>query len=475
PFFSSGTASYSVGLVPQFATTNRPKTTRNSILGQLSTLGMDESPRGGDAASQTLQPLALPPVLQQQSYSISPSQICTDTYDEEGELEYDGPGIPDALRAILIVPKNPMEPVMTMAKSIADSWVAERALKDKIEREAYLTSEDEVIDSYDFNTDEGSDVESDSVQTLPSPITVQAASLSPSQTLNAQPFFASTASASISTEGTATSFPTGSNAEFTAWDTPTTIPGSSYGIVASSPSQSRNTAPLDTSQMVGLSVAAWIQPMDLPEPTTLDSPLHNSMQQPFRQFPYTGPFNQNTSSATDHYAKENSMGEACTWQPEDLSDQNSVANRPIADVRYTNLVDHRAAVDFIPEPPFHGQISSSAMTYQSGVMGSFQQPDEQTWPQSQQDQAQEQQQFVFPTETPFIPPNYEMNEETRCTWIFSSPSSSDSGQDKLPGRRTYAGPALYGPGLEDAAYTQMQLEIEQYRPGLDHQYQQQYP
>ncbi|TLD07627.1 hypothetical protein PgNI_10648 [Pyricularia grisea] len=416
---------------------------------------MGKIPRGSHAARQTSQPPALPPIPQQQPRLITSLLIFADSDDEERELEYDGPEIPDELRNILVVPRNPMQPVLTSAKLVLDSWV---------EREAHLTNEDESTHSFDFSTDEGSDVEPDNAKAVPSPKTPQKSSWSPSQALNVQPFFP-TATASTAMEETAMSLPVSSNSECTAWDIPATMPGTSYGIIGANPSQSRDTNPLETSQMDGLSEAAWTQPMDLHKPTTLESSLQNFMQLPFQQISSIDPLDQNICSIADHFAEQNGMGEACGWVPENLTDQNSVATRPTADITYTNPVDHTAAPSFIPQPAFLEQISFGTMSYQPDVMGSFPRPDDQTWAQSQRNQAQEQQQqqLVFPAEAPIDGSKYATNDETSYMSISPSSAPPDSRQDGLPWGNTYAGPTLYSPDLEDVTSTQsQQLWMEHY-------------
>ncbi|TLD21945.1 hypothetical protein PspLS_07861, partial [Pyricularia sp. CBS 133598] len=446
-FFSSGTASSSfVELVPRLVATNRPKTTCGSILRRRSTMGMNEFPSGA-------------------------LQICD---DEEGELPYDGPDIPDDLIRYLLSPNIPIEPVLSVAKVVAASLMAQRALEATAERGACIANEDQITDSFDFNTDEGSDVESGSVQTVPSPIMAQTSPWSPPQALNSQPFFASAANASISTEERATNFSTSSNAECTAWDISATIPETPFAIVSSNPSQPRDAAPLDTSQIAGPSEAAWNQPTDLSRPMSPGSSIQNITQHPFQPFGSAVPLGQNSSSVPAHSALHNGMEEASGLIPENLQDQNSVANSRTADMPYADLVDRTAAIGFITDPPFLDHISFSAMPCQPDVMGSFQQPDDQIWLQLRGDQAQEQQQqLVFPEDSPLAGLEYATNDETRYMSIPPSPSLSDSRQDELPWGGMYVGPTLHILDSEDAAPTQVQLFMEQCRFQLDDPYQRQ--
>nr|EAQ71092.1 hypothetical protein MGCH7_ch7g499 [Pyricularia oryzae 70-15] len=347
------------------------------------------------------------------------------TDNEESELEYNGPEILESLRETLLAPRNPIEPVINAAKSVVD--LLPDFMNTKTERGSHLANEDQVTDSFDFNTDEGSDNELDNVPTVPAPVMAQTSSWSPPQALNPQPFFASTAAASISTEESAENLSTCSDAKCTAWDIPATIPGIPYA------SQLRNSGHLGTSQIDGMSVAAWTQPMDLPKSRTRDSSGQNFMQQPFQQFLSIGAPDQNTFSVTDHFEKQNSMGEASGWTPGNTTYQNPDANGDTADTPHTNLLDRTAAISFIPELPFLGQIGFGAMSYQPDAMGSFQQPDDQIWAQPHRDQAQEQrQQFLLPTDAPFIAP-------------------------------------------EDAASTHLRLDTEQYGSRLDDLHQQQSP
>lgn len=143
PFFSSGTASSLAEFIPRFTTNDWPKTTCDRILRQRSALGMDQFPRGGDAARQTAQLPALPPILQQRPRLISPSQMRANTDNEESELEYNGPEILESLRETLLAPRTPIEPVINAAKSVVD--LLPDFMNTKTERGSHLANEDQVV------------------------------------------------------------------------------------------------------------------------------------------------------------------------------------------------------------------------------------------------------------------------------------------------------------------------------------------